>query len=308
MYDDIDYGALFGVEVSENEQEVAEPAEETTTETAQGENEQEAAEPAEEKIEPEQQEPGAEQPEEPAQQSPEERSKYAAARRKAEAERDAAIEKAKADAAEEARKLIDEAFSISGLINPYTKEPIKTKADYDAYKKRYDEEQKNRVLKKSGMTDDEFNKFVADLPEVKQAREAQAAAEEAARQAREAQAKVKLDEQIKSISVLDPTIKTVEDLTKMANYPKFYELVKKGNDLVDAFKLANYDALTSSAAAASRQAAINAAQSKQHLTPTAQRGQGAVSVPNDVKESYRMLMPGITDAEIQQHYSGYLKK
>ena len=48
MYDDIDYGALFGVEVSENEQEVAEPAEETTTETAQGENEQEVAEPAEE--------------------------------------------------------------------------------------------------------------------------------------------------------------------------------------------------------------------------------------------------------------------
>ena len=306
MYDDIDYGALFGVDTSGNEQEVAEPADDTQPDEARGENEQEVAEPAEVEIGHEPETPAAET--EPAEQTMEERSKFAAARRKAEAERDAAIEKAKNDAAEEARKIIDEAFSNSGLTNPYTNEPIKSKADYDAYKKRVAEEQKNRMLKKSGMTDEEFGRFVSELPEVKQAREAQAAAEEAARQAREAQAKVKVDEQLKSISELNPAIKSLEDLTKMETYPRFYELVKKGNDFVDAYKLANYDALTGSAAAASRQAAINAAQSKQHLTSTTQRGQGSATVPNEVKEAYRTFNPDATDAEIQQHYNKYLKK
>jgi len=84
--------------------------------------------------------------------------------------------------------------------------------------------------------------------------------------------------------------------------------VKKGNNLVDAFKLANYDTLTSSTAAASRQAAINAAQSKQHLSQTTTRGAGAVSVPADVKEAYRAFNPNATDAEIQQHYNKYVKK
>lgn len=51
----------------------------------------------------------------------------------------------------------------------------------------------------------------------------------------------------------------------METYPKFYELVKKGNTLVDAYRLANFEALTSSAAAATRQAAINNLQSKQHM-------------------------------------------
>ena len=155
--------------------------------------------------------------------------------------------------------------------------------------------------------DEEFKQFVEGLPEVKQAKEAQAAAETAARQAREQQAKLKVEEQLKEISALDPTIKELKDLAKMETYPKFYELVKRGNSLTDAFKLANYDALTGRAAAASRQAAINSAQGKQHLSPTTQRGAGAVSVPADVKAEYLAFNPDATDAEIQQHYNRYVK-
>lgn len=142
---------------------------------------------------------------------------------------------------------------------------------------------------------------------MKQAKEAQAAAETAARQAREQQAKLKVEEQLKEISALDPSIQELKDLAKMETYPKFYELVKRGNTLTDAFKLANYEALTGRAAAASRQAAINSAQGKQHLSPTAQRGAGAVSVPADVKAEYLAFNPDATDAEIQQHYNRYMK-
>lgn len=316
--DDIDYGALFGIDAEGAE--VTEPAEPSGDTTAQGANEQEPAEPAavEEQIEETNAEraedggrsTGGDSPEGQAdgqKQTPEQNAKFAAARRKAEAERDAAIAKARQDAQAEAQRTIDEAFRSSGLTNPYTKKPITSKAEYDEYRARLEADRKARLLKKSGMSDEEFQQFVQGLPEVKQAKEAQAAAETAARQAREQQAKLKVEEQLKEISALDPSIQELKDLAKMETYPKFYELVKRGNTLTDAFKLANYDALTGRAAAASRQAAINSAQGKQHLSPTTQRGAGAVSVPADIKAEYLAFNPDATDAEIQQHYNRYMK-
>lgn len=315
--DDIDYGALFGIDAEGAE--VTEPAEPSADTTAQGANEQEPAEPAVVEQQEETTEgaedggksAGGDSPEGQAdgqkQQTPEQNAQFAAARRKAEAERDAAIAKARQDAQAEAQRTIDEAFRNSGLSNPYTKKPITSKAEYDEYRTRLEADRKARLLKKSGMSDDEFREFVQGLPEVKQAKEAQAAAETAARQAREQQAKLKVEEQLKEISALDPSIQELKDLAKMETYPKFYELVKRGNTLTDAFKLANYEALTGRAAAASRQAAINSAQGKQHLSPTTQRGAGAVSVPADVKAEYLAFNPDATDAEIQQHYNRYVK-
>lgn len=316
--EDIDYGALFGI--GAEGAEGTEPAEPSAETTAQGANEQEPAEPAAVE-EPEDtttggaegadQGTGGNSPEgqdgEQKQQTPEQNAQFAAARRKAEAERDAAIAKAKEDAKAEAQRTIDEAFRNSGLTNPYTKKPITSKAEYDEYRARFEAEKKARILKKSGMSDEEFQQFVQGLPEVKQAKEAQAAAETAARQAREQQAKLKVEEQLKEITALDPTIQDLKDLAKMETYPKFYELVKRGDTLTDAFKLANYDALTGRAAAASRQAAINSAQGKQHLSTTTQRGAGAVSVPADIKAEYLAFNPDATDAEIQQHYNRYMK-
>lgn len=315
--DDIDYGALFGIDAEGAE--VTEPAEPSGDTTAQGANEQEPAEPAaveeQEETTTEGDEDGGQgtgedSPESQAdgqKQTPEQNAKFAAARRKAEAERDAAIAKARQDAQAEAQRTIDEAFRTSGLTNPYTKKPITSKAEYDEYRARLEADRKARLLKKSGMSDEEFQQFVQGLPEVKQAKEAQAAAETAARQAREQQARLKVEEQLKEISAIDPSIQELKDLAKMETYPKFYELVKRGNTLTDAFKLANYEALTGRAAAASRQAAINSAQGKQHLSPTTQRGAGAVSVPADVKAEYLAFNPDATDAEIQQHYNRYVK-
>lgn len=309
----IDYGALFGIDEGGKEQEIADPATDETTQ-AQGAEEQEAADPAEEET----QDTSAEEPQgaaedgedhsETGKQTPEQNAAFAAARRKAEAERDAAVEKARTDAQEEARRTIDEAFRNSGLVNPYTKQPITSKAEYDEYRQRFDAERKARVLKKSGMSDEEFNEFVNGLPEVKQAKEAQAAAERAQQEANEAQARVKVDEQLKEIGKLNPNIRELKDLAAMEIYPKFYELVKKGNTLVDAYRLANFEALTSSAAAATRQAALNNLQGKQHMGQTKERGAGAVSVPAEVKEMYRALNPGATDAEIQAHYNRSHKK
>lgn len=207
-----------------------------------------------------------------------------------------------------AKRAVDEAFANSGLKNPYTGQPITSKAEYDAYREQFAQERQAQLLKKSGMSQEEFRQLVQELPEVRQARQAQAAAEKAIREAREAAARVKVGEQLKEISAMDSSVKTLSDLAKMPTYPRFYELVQRGNTLTDAFRLANFDALAQRTAAGARQAAVNAARGKEHLTETRTRGRGAVSVPAEVREQYKLLNPDATDEEIQAHYQKYHKK
>ena len=162
---------------------------------------------------------------------------------------------------------------------------------------------KSQLMEQAGLSEEEYTALVNDLPEVRQAREAREKAERAMRRADEAQAKAKIDEQIQEIGKLDPDIRELNDLAGMENYPQFYELVQKGNSLLDAYKLANFDKLVQKNAAAAKQAAYNSTQSKQHMGRTKERGAGAISVPNDVKEMYRAFNPDATDAEIQAHYN-----
>lgn len=303
---EINYGAVFDVEVPETttgaeETEAAEPSEnDTTTAAAQGAEEQEAAAPAVEETE-ESEQPQTEAPEQEPKTDRD--AQFAAARRKAEAERDAAIAQAK----EDAQKQVDEFFKTSGLMNPYTGQPITTRAEYEAYRERFEADQKAKLMEKAGITQEEFQAFVQGLPEVRAARQAKAEAEAAARQAREQEAKARVDEQLRQIQAIDPTVKELGDLAKLDTYPKLYDMVKRGYSILDAYRLANYDTLTQRAAEASRKAAINSVQSKQHLKATESRGGGAIPVPDSVLEEYRVLNPGATKEEIQKHYQSYMK-
>lgn len=284
---DIDYGAIFGIEPAAEEaaeqdanvQESVQPAE---TEEAQGSNEQEVAEPA---------------AEESSVQSPEVNARFAAARRKAEQERDAAIAEAQRRASEDADKRIDDYFRNSGLINPYTKKPITNKAEFEEYKTRYEDEQKSSIAKKAGMSEEEFDQYIRNTPQVR-------AAEEAQRRAADAQATADINSQIAEIGKLDPNIKSLADLAKLPTYPKIYAYVRDNRlSILDAYRLCNADKLTASAVEASRQSALNSAQSKSHLSATQSRGSGSLTVPEEVMREYRMFNPDATDAEITAHYN-----
>lgn len=291
--EDINYGELFGVDTGVNEQESAEPA---AAEETQGATEQEVAAPA---GEPDTQ---------TGKQSAEDNAKYAAARRQAEAERDAAIEAAKRNAQEEAQRTIDEAFATAGLVNPYTGNKITSKAEYDAYKAQYDAAKRDSILSKTGMSGEEFDGYVDSLPAVKQAKEAEARANRAEAEAREAKARADIDGWIKEISALDPAVKSLEDITKQENYQTVYDYVKKGLNLTEAYKLANYDRIGAKQTAAAKQAALNAAGSKAHMTGTKSRGQGSLSVPSDEMAMFRLFNPNATDAEITEYYNKAHKK
>jgi hypothetical protein len=304
---EIDYYEAFGVEAPQEEpganlQETAEPAEAPEAEGVKG---QEAADPAgDNSAEAEGSESASGN--EPHQQSEEDNAKYAAARRKAEQERDAAVARAKQEAKAEYDRQLDQVFAHSGMTNPYTKSPIRSKADYDAYMERHNAEQKAVILKKTGMTEDQFEAFLNGQPVVRESAEKTRQAEQALRAARDAQAKAKIDEQIQQIHALDPTINSVGDLTKMENYQDFYGKVKSGMNFVDAYRLVNFDKLTAATAAKAQQQAINKQNSKAHLSRTKSRGSGTADVPESVMAEYKLFNPTITDEEIIAHYNGYL--
>lgn len=206
----------------------------------------------------------------------------------------------------EERRTLDQLLRHAGPGSPHAKAPIAAKAAYDAYQAQR-QAQRQGVLEKTGMTPEEYQRFVANLPEVQAARQARAAAEQAVRAVRAQEARAKVEEQLRAVQALDPAVRSLRDLTRMETYPQLYEMVKRGYAIADAYKLANYEALTARAAAASRQAAVNAVQSKQHLTSTRTRGEGAMDLPESVLEEYRALNPGASREEIQRHYQNYIR-
>lgn len=284
---EIDYNAVFGIE-GEEVQEAADPA----TEDNVGANEQEAAEPAGESHVEE----GAETEQKPSDESShhvqtdEENARYAAMRRKAEA-----------DAEKRMNAELDKSIASLGLTDPYTNKPITNHAEMQAYRQRFVEEQRKEMQEKAGMSPEDYQRFVDSLPEVQAGKAAQ-------QKVMDLEIRAKIDSQMREIQMISPEIKSMEDLSKLDNFDKLYDMVGKGYELADAYKVLNYDRLTAKAAEAAKQQALNSIGGKNHLQPVTPRGQGTVPVPADVVAEYRALMPEATDAEIQAHYNKYARK
>lgn len=272
-------------EVSENPGETPEDVREPETEPNEA-NEGDEGTPKEPvDAQPDESDQGAGKPK----QSKKENAQFAAARRKAEAERDAAIEaerqKAKAD--------VDALIAEMGLENPYTNKPITTKAEYDEYKATHAQKEQEQRLRDMDMTQEQYDEYVGNLPEVQQARKI---AEETKKQQYEAWVK----QEIAEISSINPAIKDAADLASDPRYDEILRMVQNNYRISDAYKLAHMDDL---AQRTGRQQAINR-QGKAHMTSTQSRGgEGPVNVPADEMDMFRRLVPDATDDEIGKFYN-----
>ena len=296
--EDIDYNTLFGLE--EEEQAEDQPETEEPQESGEEDDAAEDAGTAEKSTEEDTgTETDAGNAEKSTAQGRDEHAKYAAARRKAEAERDAAVAQAKKAAQDEMDKTLREVLDASGLKDPFTGAPIRTKEEFDRYRQGKSDETRRNLQRKSGMTPEEFDSFVAELPEVKAAKEAKEKADAEARKAAETQAKARVDAELQEIRKLNPKIRTLADLTGLENYDALYEKVLRGYSLSDAYRLVNLDALTRQAAEAGKQEAMNAAQSKQHMARTKTKGAGDVEISKEETEAFRLFNPDLSAAEIR---------
>lgn len=238
---------------------------------------------------------------EPAkQQTAEENAKYAAVRRSIETEMKA---KADAEIRREVQKAADQTIADMGIMDPYSNKAITTKAQYDAYKARRDSEVAEKELKKAGISAEAINSIISSHPAIVKAEKAAKDMDAAKQHANAEAAKASLDTQMKEISALDPSIKSIEDISALPCWGNIKTFIGKGLTLTEAFKQANFENLVNKSASAAKQTAYNSVSGKDHLTSSASRGQGEAVVPKGVVKQYKAMFPNMTTEQIRADYA-----
>ena len=303
----------FGIERNDaggNEEPAAEGSQEAQQSADGGEREQDVAEPAESDTPSEDDEEG-EQP--PAKGAMDETTRRANAARRRQQEQQVAIQNAVQQALQQERQnqaaALESIFTRAGLKNTFTGQPIKTKADFDAWESKFAEQRRAEEIKAGKMTPESLDRAISEHPTVKQAQQMIQQAQQQRKAEAMATAQQRIEAELAEIRKTDPNIGTVQDLLKSQKGQEIYQLTKKGISLSQAYYLANRETIQQAMAESARAQAAKNARGKEHLKPDGKgAGTGAVSVPQSEMAMYRMFMPHATDAEIQAHYNKHLKR
>lgn len=227
-------------------------------------------------------------------QSAEENAKYAAARRKAEAE---FHQRQQAMDAEFARRFRD-------YENPITHQPIRNQKDYfealDAQEKlKRDADLRDRGIDPS-IFEDMVNRQVENNPIVQQAQIVMQAAQQN-------QVENLIAEDMKAISRLNPTLKSIEDVRSLPDFGEMVSLVQNnGITLADAYKLRHFDDIMSGKLASGKQAALNTLNGTSHLNQTdsiATVESGEVEIPGNELSQWQKAFPHASMAELRKKYN-----
>ena len=256
------------VEESVNTQAVAEPVnEEVVTETEPTSGVEEVKEP----------------------QSAEVNSQFAAARRKAEEE-----------SANKINGINNEFKRLFGnIVNPVTGKNIESYSDYLQAVEYQRKEATNKMLQEKGIEPDVLERIINESPAI---REAQQILEEN----KKAEANRQLEADLKVLSEIEPSIKTIEDVAKHESYEKVLAYVQNGLGLADAFKLANYDSLVTKKSEAVKQAAVNQAKSKNHMETTngvAVASETLTPIPSGLLAKWKMAYPELSMEQLTKKYN-----
>ena len=167
--------------------------------------------------------------------------------------------------------------------------------------KELEEYSNKEQLRNLGVEDqDAFEKYLNNLiesnPEIIQARNIIA-------EQKQREAERQLNDQLIEISKLDNSIKTINDLVAHPSYDKILERVTKGESLLDAFKLENFETLTGRATDAAVQHTLNNINNKSHVKTTTGSSTNDVVVPNDIYAMYKRNLPTWSDEQIKKHYA-----
>lgn len=219
---------------------------------------------------------------------------YADARRKAEAEA-----KHKYDA-------IDAQFAekFKDYKNPETGQAIKGAKDYFEAIAAQERIATKRTLTEKGIDPSIIEKAVNNSPALQ-------AANRIIEEQRRKDVEIYLNDQVKAVSKIDPSIKSVEDIEKSDRYPEVLKYVNENRlSIVDAYKLVYADRLTQSKAEAVKQQAINNVKSQQHLKSTdgGATTDGLVPIPEKELEQWQKFYPEKSNKELRELYNKYLPK
>lgn len=185
------------------------------------------------------------------------------------------------------------------LTNPETGKPIQSVYDYLDALEAQERVQARQQMQERGVDPEILSRLIANDPTIRQA---QKVLEENTMREGERQ----LKEQLKMISEIDPSIQSFEDLYKMDTFKEFDALVRNnGVSLVSAFKSVNFERMMQKDAAATKQAAINAAKGKSHMVPTSGLtvNDGLEEIPASELPRWKAFFPEASAKELKEKYN-----
>lgn len=260
-----------GEDTGVEESEAAEPMEDETTEATETETDVNT---------------GAVEPEP---QSAEENARYAAIRRRAE-------EEARRRYESEIGSLNQQITAMcQGITHPVTGQPITNVRDYVDALSVQQRQANEQELQEKGVDPAIIDRMIASNPTVMQA-------QHVIEQSKIAEAEYALQNDLAEITKYDPSIKGMQDLASLPNFPEILDRVTRGASLVDAYKMVNFDAFMQHTNQAARQQAINQMRGKEHLATQTGVAQSDdfVEVPAEIMS--RMKSEGKTEKQIRELY------
>lgn len=171
--------------------------------------------------------------------------------------------------------------------------------NFESWSELEEYDEKEKISNMGIENPDEFKSYIDDLisknPIVKEA-------QEVLNKQKQADLEDYVKSQMKEITKLDPSIKTLNDLVTLDHYSDFSNKLDKGYSLVDAYKVTYFNRITEK----SKESALNNLEGKSHLKSTSGKGSTSVRVPQDIIDTYRKNIPDMTDDEIRKHYSNFI--
>lgn len=255
------------------------------------ENTQEAADPETSESADTGEEGVNEAPADPQPQSPETNAAFADMRRRMEA-----AEKRAAD--------VDRMYAqqFGGYKNPETGQPIRSARDYAEAMAAQQRVQARQQLQENNIDPTLIDRMIANSPAVRRA-------EEATAELNAIRAQQLVDKDITEVLKLDPSVKSKDDLFKDPMLPLMVEKVRAGMSLVDAYKIVNFDRLSSSKTAAARQDVINQVKGQSHLSnaPGVNVSDSSEDIPASMVQTFKDMFPDKSMKELKALYNKTLQ-
>lgn len=178
----------------------------------------------------------------------------------------------------------DALFAGIGMVDPYTGDPIETKADFLRWKER----------------------FLADTAAQSEAAEDVTLADSMERDFADQSVAGRMEQAIASeldrIRQWDSAVAALEDIAAADVFPAIYEKVMRGYSLSDAYYLANADRLQREAVTRAEDALRSRLESKEHLRTVKNRGGGEAHIPAEVMAEFQRILPEADVGAVRKFY------
>ena len=210
------------------------------------------------------------------------------------------------EAAEKRQRDIDAMYAqkFGQYTNPETGQPIRSAADYAEAMAAQERAQARAKLQEANIDPGIIDNMIANSPAIR-------AAQEATAELNNIKANQMMEEDFRAVLAIDPTKSNFDDIINDPSYGAVVDYVSRvpGMRFSEAYKLVNFDRLSSSNTAAAKQAVINQVKGQSHLT----NGAGVTTtdagedIPAGMIESFKERFPDKSMKELKALYNRVIK-